>query len=149
MRMVLRPRTGNDAYRFWLLPPPLSNTSKRWGHTIVSVWEWLEGRLGERRPRLWATYTLKHIHDWSWPAKIDPFPFRTWRGYVLDLSAAIVERRNGGRYVEGSVPAIDVLHKGMPRVMMWAGTYVIYVIGRRMRGRRYRNSAGRRVAWFI
>ena len=75
--------------------------------------EWLEGRLGERRPRLWATYTLKHIHDWSW-IKIDPFPFRTWRGYVLDLSAAIVERRNGGRYVEGSVPAIDVLHKGMP-----------------------------------
>jgi hypothetical protein len=74
---------------------------------------WLEERLDSRRPRLWATYILKHIHDRSWLA-VDPLPFRSWRGYVLDLSAARVERRTGGRYVEGSVPAIDALHKGVP-----------------------------------
>lgn len=74
--------------------------------------EWLDERLESRRPRLWATYTLKNIHDRSW-VKVEPFPFRSWRGYDLDLSAALVERRTRGRYVEGSVAAIEALHKGV------------------------------------
>jgi hypothetical protein len=73
--------------------------------------DWLEERLEMRRPRLWATHILKNIHDRSW-VKVEPFPFRSWRGYDLDMSAALVERRTRGRYVEGSVAAIDALHKG-------------------------------------